>query len=191
MEENSIVPPPINFNCWKHHAGFIKKQIESINDIQELDEIKMLVPKIGESQMDLYYGNYSPIKISEHIIHYLNRHKITSLEQYNNWLTKEGKEYQLIELSDKSIWTLRLGEDAERYVHLHPGRYSPKTIRVRSLTLKTSIFVLCWERINKGQQADIEVINMIRKKYLNEPPIKFVSKESGLGKLLELFREKV
>jgi len=191
VEENCIVPPPINFNCWKHHSGFIKKQIGSIGDIQELDELKILLLKIGESQMDLYYGDYSPLKISEYIIHHLNQNKIISSEQYNTWLAQDGKEYQLIELSDKSIWTLRRGEDVERYVHLHPGRYSPKTIRVRALTLKTSIFVLCWERINIGQQADIKVINMMRRKYLNDPPLKFISKESGLGKLLELFREKV
>ena len=188
MEENCTLAPTINFNCWKHHAGFIKKQIESVREINEMAELKVYLLKIGDSLMDLYFGDHSPLQISEQILDYLHQNKIFLFEKYRNWLSKDGKGYQLIELKDKSIWTIRLGENIERYVHIHPGRYSPNTRRVRAHTLKTAIFALCFENLGEQKLCDTELINQIRRNYLNEPPLKSVSKDSGLGKLLELFR---
>ncbi|MCW8995467.1 MAG: hypothetical protein OQK77_06605 [Psychromonas sp.] len=188
MEQNCKINPPINFNCWKHHAGFIKKQIQSVQHIQDIDKLKTILLKIGESQMDLYYGNYSPMEISERIVNYLKEKKIYLPERYKDWLTRNEIDYQLINLFDKSVWTLRRGEDAERYVHIHPGRYSPNTRRVKALTLKTAIFTLCCEKLGEPKLTGRELINHIRKKYLNEPPLKSISKDGGLGKLLELLR---
>ena len=191
MDENCFIPPPINLNCWKHHAGFIKKQIESVKEIKELDQLKVYLLKIGESQMDLYLGDHSPVKISEQLLDYLHSKKIFSEKLYKDWLSKDGKDYQLVELKDKSIWTLRLGDDAERYVHIHPGRYSPNTIRVKATTLKTAIFLLCFERLGAIKSFETATANNIRKKYLDEPPLKSFSKASGLGRLIDLFRNKI
>jgi hypothetical protein len=191
VEENCPITPPINFNCWKHHAGFIKKQIDSVKEIKEPDQLKVYLLKIGESQMDLYFGEYSPINISEQILDYLHRNRIYSPDLYKDWFSKDGKDYQLVELRDKSIWTLRLGDDAERYVHIHPGRYSPHTVRVKAATLKTVILVLCSEKIGEIKTIETQTINRIRKKYLDEPPIKSFSSASGLGRLIDLFRNKM
>ena len=185
MDNNCLVPLPINLNCWKHFAGFIKKQIESVKEINELDQLKVYLLKIGESQMDLYFGEYSPINISEQILDYLHRNRIYSHDLYKDWLSKDGKDYQLVELRDKSIWTLRLGDDAERYVHIHPGRYSPNTVRVKATTLKTAIFLLCFEQLGEIKSFETETINNIRKKYLDEPPLKSFSAASGLGRLID------
>jgi len=190
MEENHHILPPINFNCWKHHAGFIKKQIESVKETKELDHLKVYLLKIGESQMDLYFGCHSPADISEQTLNYLRNKKIFSFDQYQDWLTKDRKDFQLIELKDKSIWTLRLGEEITRYVHIHPGRNSPHTIRVKATTLKTAILVLCSEKIGEIKTFETQTINQIRKNYLNEPPIKSYSKASGLGRVLDLFYER-
>lgn len=138
--------------------------------------------------MDLYCGNYSPSEISERIIIELKQKKVFSLGSYKDWLTENKTDYQLLKLTDESIWTLRLGENLERYVHIHPGRYSPSTRRVKALTLKSAIFTLCFEKIGEQKLLDIEQINHVRRNYLNEPPLKSVSKESGIGKLLELLR---
>jgi len=186
VDENCHIPLPINFNCWKHHAGFIKKQIESVRKIKDLDQLKAYLLKIGESQMDLYFGKYSSLEISGYILQALHQKKIFSPRQYQDWISKEGKNYQLVELKDKSIWTLRLGENSERYVHIHPGRYSPRTVRVKATTLKTAIFVLCFERVGKIKTIHTETVNKIRKKYLDEPPLKSFSTASGLGRLLDL-----
>jgi len=191
MEEKTFIPSPVNFNCWKHHAGFIKKQIKSIREIEALDELKAYLLKIGESQMDLYLGKFSPEEISNQIITMLKREKILSLEHYKKWLFKDGKDYQLISLKDKSIWTLRLSENQKRYIHLHPGRYSPHTIRVKATTLKTAILVLCLEQVGEIKSFETETVNNVRKKYLDEPPLKSLSKASGLIRLIDLLYKKL
>lgn len=188
MEENCQIDPPVNFNCWKHHVGFIRTQIESIQNKDELETLKIILVKIGESQMDLYYGIYSPIEIRERIINYLKENKVFLPEPYKLWLNENKNNYKLVNLSDKSVWTLRLGENVERYVHIHPGRYSTHTRRVKALTLKTAIFTLCCEKLGDPKLSGKELINEVRRKYLNEPPLKAVTGESGLGKLLELLR---
>jgi hypothetical protein len=190
MDDNCLVPLPINFNCWKHHSGFIKKQIESVRAIKELEKLKVYLLKIGESQMDLYLGRFSPADISEQILSALHRIKTFEYEQYRNWLTKDGKDFQLVELKDNSVWTLRLNDDIRRYVHIHPGRYSPNTVRVKATTLKTVILVLCSENIGEIKIIETQTINRIRKKYLDEPPIKSFSTTSGLGRLIDLLHKK-
>lgn len=191
MEENCKINPPINLNCWKHHKGFIKKQIESVKSIRDIDKLKILLLKVGESRMDLYYGYYSPSEISEQIINSLKQKKVFLPDRYKNWLTEKGIDYQLLTLSDKSVWTLRLGENAERYIHIHPGRYSPRTVRVKAITLKTAIFILCCEKTGRIKSIETQTVNQIREVYLDEPPLKSFSSASGLGRLLDLFFEKV
>jgi len=186
MDYNCLVPPPINFNCWKHHVGFIRKQIESVKDIKDPNQLKVYLLKIGESQMDLYFGRFSSSEISDQILSALHQNKTFESEQYKNWLTKEGKNYRLVKLKDKSIWTLRLGDDVSRYVHIHPGRYSPHTVRVKATTLKTAILVLCLEKIGEIKTIETQTINQIRKRYLNEPPVKSFSRASGLRRLIDL-----
>jgi len=190
MDYNCLVPLPINLNCWKHHAGFIKKQIESVKEIKGLEELKRHLLTIGESQMDLYFGEYSPAKISEQMLDYLYQKKILSFNQYQDWLNKDEMDYQLVKLKDKSIWTLRLGADAERYVHIHPGRYSPHTVRIKATTLKTAILVLCSEKIGEIKTIETQTINQIRKKYLDELPLKSFSTASGLRRLIDLLQKK-
>jgi hypothetical protein len=189
VDENCFIPLPINLNCWKHHAGFIKKQIKSVKEIKDLDQLKVSLLKIGESQMDLYFGNYSPEEISEQILGAIERKKIFTSEQYKDWLIKDGKDYQLLKLKDKSVWTLRRGDDISRYVHIHPGRYSPHTARVKATTLKTAIFVLCYEKIGEIKTIETQIVNQIRKKHLDEPPLKSISAASGLGRLIDLFHK--
>lgn len=188
METNCFTPLPINCNCWKHHAGFIAKQIISIKGFSDIDQLKTFMPRIGESQMDLYFGNYSVEEISKQLLVHLQENKIFSSHDYQNWLGNEGKHYQLVELKDRSIWTLRLSESSERYVHIHPGRYSPHTVRVKAATLKTVIMILALGKLKGITAVNIETVNGVRKKYLNEPPLKSISKASALVRLLALFQ---
>ncbi len=189
MKVNCSVLSPVSLNCWKHHAGFIRQQIQTIKDLRAIEALKLLLLKTGDSQMDLYFGKYSPTEISEQILQILNRRKITSSEQYQVLLAKEEKNYQLVELKDKSLWTLRLGEESKRYVHLHPGRYSPHTVRVKATTLKTAILILAFKKAGETNVINTEAINQIRKKYLNEPAIKSYSSASGLVRVLDVLKE--
>ena len=64
MEINCSIQLPLAFNCWKHHAGFIKKQIDFYRgDKISVQELQKTLLVIGESQMDLYLGELSPQKI--------------------------------------------------------------------------------------------------------------------------------
>jgi hypothetical protein len=167
--------------------GFIKRQIVAVKSLKEIDKLKIHLLRIGDSQMDLYYGKYSPTELSDQIINSIKREKISSENHYQAWLKNEGKDYKLVELKDKSIWTLRLGETRERYVHIHPARYSPHTIRVKATVLKTVILILCLDGFGELKEIDTESVNIIRKKYLNESPLKSLSKASGFMRLLDRF----
>lgn len=149
----------------------------------------MYILKIGESQMDLYFGSYTVEEITKQLLENLQRKKIDSLVEYQKWLAKDEKNYRLIKLKDKSVWTLRLSGPNNNYVHIHPGRYSAHTARVKAATLKTVIMVIALHKLNAVSTIDTESVNDVRNKYLNEPPLKSISKASGLVRLLALFQK--
>ncbi len=191
MNAKCNVPGQINFNCWKHHAGFITHQIKTIKKTETFEKLKLKLLKIGKSQMDLYFGNYLPEELSNQILSALDKKRISSFEEYKDWLFKKGKNYQLLKLKDRSVWTLRLGDDFKRYVHIHPGRYSPQTVRVKAITLKTAIIILCFKKLDQIKTVETEKVNEIRKKYLNESPIKSFSSASGLRRVINLLSNKL
>lgn len=186
MEKNCKVPIPLKLNCWKHHALFIKKEISKFKSEAQIKGLQSLLVKIGESQMDLYYGKLSPAEIAKQTIEYLTINSLNNKNEYSDWLCRVRNEYQTIALNDGSVWTLRSGDEEKRFVHIHPGRYSPHTVRVKALTLKSVICVLAYLRTQSLPSVEISLINEVRKKYLNAPPIKSFSKENGLGKLITL-----
>jgi len=187
LEDNCKMTVPFNLNCWKHHAGFIVKQIKKIKNEQELKNISSLLQKIGESQMDLYLGRFSPIELTGFTRKFLKKKRAFEYESYKKWLCSNDKEYKLIILPDKSIWALRLGNQKKNFVHIHPGRYSTHTIRVRALTLKTAICVMVYLSVYKNFSPDLELINNVRNEFLKTAPIKSLSSTSGLGRLLNVF----
>lgn len=186
VEENCTIPLPIKFNCWKHHALFIKKELRKFKSDAQIKELQSLLLKIGESQMDLYFGKLTPVEIGIQTVNYLSSNSIKNRKKFTDWLYRAETEYQIIVLKDKSVWTLRNGNEEKRFVHIHPGRYSPNTIRVKALTLKSVICVLAYLRIQSFHSVDIGLINEVRKKYLNASPIKSINKKNGLGKLITL-----
>ena len=187
IEINCRIQLPLTFNCWKHHAGFIKKQIEFYRDEKiSVEELQKTLLVIGESQMDLYVGKLSPQKICDEIVSKIKSIGVLALEEYKKWLFEKGNEYKLIKISDNSAWALRLGKQEERYVHIHPGRYSPVTTRVKALTLKTAIAVLIINYEKNVPLMDTLKINEVRKKILNSPPVKKVSSNSAVARVINI-----
>lgn len=188
MNINCHIPLPVNLNCWKHHAGFIKKQIKSAIH-KKIDEpgLKNLLLVIGESQMDIYLGKLTPTQIVEEIIGILKENSKFKLKDYRKWLNEEKKDYKLLTIPDKSIWTLRFGKEKEKYLHIHPGRYSPLTIRVKSSTLKTYILSEVLSPDKEIKHDELLLINNARAKFLNLPPLKSISSSEGLLRLKNLF----
>ena len=183
MDQNCNIEIPVLFNCWKHHLGFIKNQI--INGREECpkpESLRKILLVIGESQMDIYLGKLSPQSIAAEIIHKLKQAGTDSLSTFKSWLYATAKDYRLLTISDKSVWTIRLSNESKRYVHIHPGRYSPHTVRVKALTLKTAIVSAILSTKEEG--FGLSFINNIRVNILNAPPLKSINTSSGLGKFL-------
>ena len=136
--------------------------------------------------MDIYLGKLSPQMIAKEVIDELNRLGINSADKFKKWLTENHKHFKLLKISDASLWTLRLGIQEDRYVHIHPGRYSSHTIRVKALTLKTTITAMIGLKSKDVTNLDLEFINDIRRNFLGISPLKTLSFSSGLGKFIVL-----
>jgi len=137
--------------------------------------------------MDLYLGKLTPIELTTFAKQFLKERQAFKYELYKKWLYSSGNEYKLIILPGKSTWALRMGNKKENYIHIHPGRYSLHTIRVRALTLKTAICVMVYINIYKISSPNLELINNVRNKFLNAAPVKSLSLTSGLLRLLKVF----
>ena len=189
-EINCSIQMPLTFNCWKHHTGFIKKQIEFYRGEKiAVEELQQALLVIGESQMDLYVGNLSPKKICDEIVSKLKSTGVLAFKDYKKWLFEKGKDFKLIEISDHSAWALRLGKQKERYVHIHPGRYSPYTLRVKALTLKTAIAVLIINYEKTFPLINTLQINEVRKKTLNSPPVKKITSNSAVVRVINILSD--
>ena len=187
MVMNCSIQLPLTLNCWKHNAGFIKNQIEFYGGKKiSVEELQKTLLVIGESQMDLYVGKLSPQKICYEIVSKLKTTDVLAFEEYKKWLFEKGSEYKLIEISDNSVCVLRLGKQEERYVHVHPGRYSPVSIRVKALTLKTAVAVLIINYEKDFPLMDTLKVNEVRKKILNSPPVKKVSSNSAVVRVVNI-----
>jgi len=185
---NCTIPLPVRLNCWKHHLKFIRAQIKKgRKEHPSANKLKELLLVIGESQMDLYLGTLSPRSIATEITDKLSKTGADSRELFLKWLYDSGKNYKLLILSDNSVWTVRAGKDAKRYVHIHPGRQSPETMRVKALTLKTAILTAIIA--GENDVLNIDLINNLRVNLLDVSPLKSISASSGLGKFINILME--
>ena len=186
MISDCEVPKPVKLNCWKHHLVFIKEQLSPGHKNVSSDELRKILLQIGESQMDLYLGRLTPKQISSYIIKKLELDGVFKFHNYLNWVSNNGENYREITLPDKSIWILRKGNEKERYIHIHPGRYSPLTLRIKSLAIKSAIVLIAKFGIERSKKPFLNDVNSIRKEVLNQPPLKSLSPHSGLGKIILL-----
>lgn len=183
---------PVIFNCIKHHAGsvawFIRNYSEDNHRRLEYDEpsLNSILRIIGKSQMDFYIGCLTPEQIANEIIAYLGSKKILDESPYLDWIGSADNLFREARLSDDSIWVLLPGKIAGHHVHIHPGRRSPLTVRVRSETLRTAIAVLCNARQSGDMRISLKMINEARNKLLGLPPVKEYHTERGLGRMIRL-----
>lgn len=184
MNDNIELPKPILLNCLKHHACYIKSKIDSL--VFKVDELQNHLRNIGDSQMDLYMGELTPGEICSLVIDQLKQKQLLERSKYIKWLAGDGSDYQTMTLPDSSVWTLRLAEDSKRYVHIHPGRYSPHTVRVKALQLKTAIAVLMHAKLTGNNPFEIKTINLVRREVMNESPIKSLEKSEGLMNVIRI-----
>ncbi len=185
------ITAPFIFNCWKHHKNFVRSKITEYTTAganafgRFIDEIK----QIGESQTDFYYGNLSPRRIEDEIKSFLIKEGIGRRAEYTAWLSADESMYKVIYLSDGSAWALRLGTAEERFVHFHPGRRSPFTLRIKAVTLKSAVAAIIWSGIFKLQYAEVSTVNEARKHLLALPPVKSLAVNKSIFKVIELLGE--
>jgi hypothetical protein len=183
------VPAPILLNTWKHHAGAIRKHVVTTisGGAAALDRLPAQLRVIGADLMDIYVGALPAGGIAEDLIRQVQAHTPLERAGYRRWLEESGGFRLLTIGEDQSHWVLRFGEDEERFVHIHPGRGSPQTRRVRANVLKTAILVLAHAGMYGGDPLDLKLIDSVRPR-LELPPVGKLAADRGLVEVIQLLR---
>lgn len=178
------VPPPILFNAWKHHAGWVRERIASTTG-DTLRDLAADVVVIGTKVMDLYTGRLSPWEVGQEVVQHLQTENLLAGDEFGAWVAATDG-YRQLDVSDGSRWVLRAGV-GDRYVHLHPARYSPYSLRVSGYTMKTAVLATALALSRGLPGADLSTVNAARREYLALPPMARLAPDEGVGEVLQLF----
>lgn len=179
------IPVPVTFNPSKHHFGFLLEQIELWRKTEWKNVEKELL-LIGGNLLDLYLGKLTVEQICRESIDYFREKEISDPVEFRKWLGP--MEFRKIELSDKSLWVIKEGIDEERFIHIHPAKNSPSSIRVKGTTLKTVLALLINnEKLTGDQRSNLERVNQIRTDCLKLSPIKTLERGKGILRLWNYF----
>ena len=139
--------------------------------------------------MDLYHGPFSPREIADKVMAELARGGRATPAAFRAWVDAAAG-YRVIEFpEDTSQWVLRAGDEDDRFVHVHPARYSPFTIRVRANVLTTAVMALAYTALHGGDPLSRPVVNAVRRDYLGLAPVgRDPSGDEGIGSVIELLR---
>jgi hypothetical protein len=187
---STTIPPPLLFNPLKHHAGCLRERIVACSTgIVTLPELAAQSVILGGALMDLYIGSLTSADIAARIVGSLTVDSHLDPTAYREWLDAHGGYTVLTLADDGSRWVLRWGDVPERHVHIHPGRYSPATIRVRANVLRTALLVLAFTAVHGGDPLDRTLVNRVRRDYLDLAPLgRNPASEQGLGTILSLLQ---
>ncbi|HEY7158819.1 MAG TPA: hypothetical protein VH575_33045 [Gemmataceae bacterium] len=184
-------PSPVLLNTWKHHAAALRHEVRKTVQAgaSALDELANHLVVIGTELMDLYMGHLSPAEIGSKVLAQLQTEDRVSLPAYRNWLSASGGYGVLTFDEDGSRWVLRMGDETDRYIHVHPARWAPRTCRVRANVLKTAVMVLAHVGVHGGDPMELARVNAVRAAYLGLAPMgRNLSGAEGLGALIELLK---
>ena len=179
------VPHPALLNTWKHHAGWVRSRIAAAvsNGSAGVAALPAEMAVVGSRLMDFYTGALSPADVAEFVFADLKGRALFAFDPLAKWLAERG-EYALTELPDGSKWTIRLGPAGGRYLHLHPGRWAPHTIRVQANTLRSAVMAHAHALVTGRAADDLEVVNEARKLYLGMLPVRELTGAGGLGAVI-------
>ncbi len=177
---HELLPFPVLFNPWKHHAGWVRERIADSPDLDALAE-ELLV--VGTRLMDFYTGPLPLETLADRLTSLLRDLDRLEFPAFRDWLSPTG--FGMVEVAeDGSRWTLRLGDELGRYIHLHPGRYSPNTVRIQANSLKTAVMAHTAARHTGESPTSLTIVNHVRKRYLDLPPVPNLG--ASLSEALEL-----
>lgn len=184
-------PSPVLFNTWKHHAAWLRDRVHAAAGVgpSALDGLAANLVVIGTELMDLYLGAMSPAEIGESVLRELRAAGVRTLADYRDLVVGAGGYHMLTLPRDGCRWCLRMGDEADRYVHVHPGRYAPNTRRVRANVLKTAVIALAVAGVNGGDPMDRVLVNEVRRRYLGLAPVgRDLDGDQGLGAVIDLLK---
>jgi hypothetical protein len=184
-------PTPVLLNPWKHHAGALRHAIAQAvhgGDEAGLHDLAAQLVVIGTELMDLYIGKLTPAEIAARVLDALQTDNRLSLDAYRAWLQANGG-YGVLTFEDASRWVLRLGDEADRYVHVHPARWAPQTLRVRANVLKTAVLVRAYVGVHGGDSLKLALLNDVRSRFLGLSPLgKLAAGDQGIAAVLDVLR---
>ena len=182
------IPLPVMFNPYKHHFHFLLNEIKRWKQCEWAEISKELLP-IGNNLVDFYTGTLSIHEICTETLYFFRNQKIVLRDDFIKWL--QTSEWKKIELSDHSKWLIKCGNDDERFIHVHPAKFSMHSVRVRATTLKTVIaLMVCEITISPVHKNNLLAVNTIRKEKLELSPIKSLhNADSGIMRLWQQFED--
>lgn len=183
------VPLPVLYNTFKHHANALRHRVEATVAGGEpaLVEVCAQLTVLGTRLMDMYTGPLTPRDVSAWVSDELRRLGRFELPAFREWVAGQGDYATITHPDEQTAWVLRLGDEQGRYVHLHPGRWSPNTLRVRANAVKTAFVAVAFARLHGGDPMSRRLLNEVRERYLLLPPLGSAPEgDLGLGVLIRL-----
>jgi hypothetical protein len=180
MTEGIHIFLPVLFNPFKHHRNYILHILKSISS----EAITCLLESVCNNYIDIYTGNLTPENIGEEVIKILRSELVLHENDFTHWVSSKSG-YRQIKLKDGSEWIVRKSDDPERYVHIHPARTGPFTVRFKGSTLKT-IYMLKTCSAKSQDLPSLEEVNRIRSA-ISLSPIKQLEHDKGISRCYEKF----
>ncbi len=188
-ELDTSIPAPFLFNGLKHHRQTILELIKKSKEKgASIEEVSIVLKKVGNSMIDLYFGKLSPALIEAEIRNELIMHNFFYQEDYIDYINRSSKKYRNLFLSDGSEWTLLAGRDVKRYVHIHPSRGSKYTRRVNALACKTAILLMIFFEKEIIDSDLLPIVNLVRSDFLGASPVKSHAGTRRLQNVLDLLK---
>ncbi|MFT5469085.1 MAG: hypothetical protein ACI8UO_004200 [Verrucomicrobiales bacterium] len=173
------IPKPFQLNVWKHHLRSIKEMKTEGLDEAALAEQLLAV---GGRPHDIYTGALSLAEIADELGAQIKEAGAFEPAEFESWLGP--KQHRTLKASDHSAWVFRLGTQADRHVHIHPGRHTPHSVRFNALAWKTA--VLAFFKIETRAECSLEAINRLRVEVLELSPINDLVPREGISRALDL-----
>lgn len=189
MDHGLNIPFPVSYSPLKHHFSyqliFIRRAETSDNGLMA---DQMII--IGNNAIDVYSGNIPVIDLCDEIVQFIAEQRIHNSRDLAGWIGERG--YREVPLSDGSRWVIRLSENAERFVHIHPGKKSSHTFRLRGTTLKTVLSLCILQKSEDTLSTpDLSTVNRIRKDLLGLSPVKNLTESSRILIWFQFYMEKI
>lgn len=127
---------PVAFNPWKHHLEFIRSAVARYRGNPEaLLWLKRISGFMGGTLLDVYVGRLGLPELVGQVVRIAEQQRALTPEGLGRWIGLPVCSYTRIMLSDGSCWVVKPGRQPDRFLHIHPGRFSAHTERCRPSTL--------------------------------------------------------